>query len=266
MATPSSSVLLIDSITKFILNHFKKLGKITKYSSKPLIVAINGPQGSGKTTLVNQLKYQLKNHSDQLKLSSKYPDNKLLKYRGQPGTHDILLGVNFFKKLCDNQFKYSTSSSSHNRSSREKEEGEKEVLLVPSYDKSLNNGQGNRLSIDKWTKSYPPFDIMLFEGWCVGFKSLKKEDLKNIYYDSNINNDCYSLENILLINENLKNYEKHWYKYFDIFIHLDVENIIENKKEEEEEIKSCTNLNEHYGKHLRIILDKNRQLISETVM
>ncbi|CAJ0837274.1 5841_t:CDS:2 [Entrophospora sp. SA101] len=208
---------------------------------------------------------------------------------------DILLGVNFFKKLCDNQFKYSTSSSSHNRSSREKEEGEKEVLLVPSYDKSLNNGQGNRLSIDKWIKSYPPFDIMLFEGWCVGFKSLKKEDLKNIYYDSNINNDCYSLENILLINENLKNYEKHWYKYFDIFIHLDVENIkevrnfvdrfmpsyeiylpylrkqnffckVENKKEEEEEIKSCTNLNEHYGKHLRIILDKNRQLISETIM
>jgi hypothetical protein len=44
--------LLINSTTKFILNNFKNFGKI---SSKPFIVAINGPQGSGNK--INKKKY-----------------------------------------------------------------------------------------------------------------------------------------------------------------------------------------------------------------
>src|SRR6185369_11384831 len=92
----------------------------------------------------------------------------------------------------------------------------------------------------KWKKIYPPFDMLLFEGWCVGFKSL--EDLKNVYYNNNNINKLpfSSLENVSVINENLKNYEKHWYKYFDIFIHLDVENInyvYEWRWEQEENMK-----------------------------
>jgi D-glycerate 3-kinase len=43
-------------------------------------------------------------------------------------------------------------------------------ILIPRFDKSLFNGKGDRLEKDKWTNVNYPLDILILEGWCLGFK------------------------------------------------------------------------------------------------
>ena len=52
---------------------------------------------------------------------------------------------------------------------------------MPSYDKSAHAGKGDRLDERYWEvvnrDCEKRIEIVLFEGWCVGFRSLKDEDL-----------------------------------------------------------------------------------------
>ena len=87
---------------------------------KPLIIGLAGGQGSGKTTISSILTLILKKYfklnvfkisiddfyktrRDRKLLSkNKHP---LLMTRGVPGTHDVDLMLNFFKKIKDENFK-----------------------------------------------------------------------------------------------------------------------------------------------------------------
>lgn len=100
---------------------------------------------AGKSTLCNLLSERLmsctpplriaflslddlyRTHAELQILKSEYPENKLLHGRGQPGTHDIHLGHQVLEQLK------SINASPNN------------ALEVPIYDKSLHNGQGDRL-------------------------------------------------------------------------------------------------------------------------
>ena len=96
------------------------------------------PQGSGKTTLTDLMQALLLEHdridatvmslddfyltaNDQAHLRTKHSDNALLELRGNAGTHDMSLMMETLSSLQKN--------------------GEK---LVPRYDKSVNNGKGDR--------------------------------------------------------------------------------------------------------------------------
>ncbi len=129
-----------------------------KQLNEPLIIGINGAQGSGKSTLSQLLSLilgQLFNKSvlhlsiDDLYLSrekrlqlsqSKHP---LLKMRGVPGTHDVELGLGILKKV-----KYNLSES----------------ISLPVFDKSIDD----LLPKEQWLLLANNIDIILFEGWCVG--------------------------------------------------------------------------------------------------
>lgn len=80
----------------------------------PLVVGINGTQGSGKTTLADYLVPQLTHEHGLKALSVSLDDfylsqsrrlqlaqavHPLLKTRGVPGTHDLELAINTFNKL-----------------------------------------------------------------------------------------------------------------------------------------------------------------------
>jgi D-glycerate 3-kinase len=87
------------------------------------------------------------------------PGNELLKVRWQPGTHDTDLAVEFFEQFC-------TIGKSG-----------KERLWIPSFDKSLFQGDADRLPRSQWLNVSGSLDILVFEGWCLGFQALPEGEL-----------------------------------------------------------------------------------------
>ena len=98
-------------------------------------------------------------YHEQKQLAADNPSNPLIQHRGQPSTHDLPLGVAVFSSL------------------REQKE-----TCIPSYDKSAYNGQGDRTSNQKWntvnSKGEESIEVVIFEGWCVGFRALKAAELQ----------------------------------------------------------------------------------------
>lgn len=126
-------------------------------AGKPIIVAINGCQGSGKSTLTDYLKDYLENIHG-LKIANLSLDDfyfsqiereslaekihPLFKTRGVPGTHDIKLAMQIIKQLV----------------------ADSGTIRLPRFDKSTDNPFPN----DCWPEISTPVDIVIFEGWCVG--------------------------------------------------------------------------------------------------
>jgi D-glycerate 3-kinase len=178
-------------------------------SSKPLVVGICGPQGCGKSFLCSSLVKELEGslsisiddfyltHNEQLELSSK--DNYLLKYRGLPKTHDVNLGESILFQLlnADKEFKKT---------------GIKTTVHIPRYNKSLFEGEGDREARENWSAVEPPFNVILLEGWMLGFKRLKSID-NDVFLDEKI----YKKQDLAEINAALPEYEK-WTKYINIMV------------------------------------------------
>ena len=98
-------------------------------------------------------------HTELVKLAEIYPENKLLHGRGQPGTHDVDLAAACLSSLRSAQAGHTTH--------------------IPQFDKSLFSGEGDRspASIDVTG----PVDVIIFEGWMVGFTSIHADELSNTY-------------------------------------------------------------------------------------
>jgi D-glycerate 3-kinase len=205
MTTPVLSETLTTPIVNFITSLRSKLGR-----TSPLVVGLSGPQGSGKTTLVNDLVERLSSppnsfrvvafsiddiylgHEDLFALATANPTNKLLQHRGEPGTHDVTLGLRTLESLIAGN-----------------------ETPIPSYDKSKYNGQGDRVPPAKWTVAQPPFDVILFEGWCVGFQSLPTSVVAETRSKSSYPGTLLShpLPHLDYVNEKLRSYSSLWSKF-----------------------------------------------------
>lgn len=55
-------------------------------------------------------------------------------------------------------------------------------MRIPAYDKSAHAGQGDRAEDASWEvvnqESEGTVDVVLFEGWCVGFRALENRELE----------------------------------------------------------------------------------------
>jgi D-glycerate 3-kinase len=75
-------------------------------------------------------------------------------------------------------------------------------IIAPIFDKSLHNGQGDRAGF----KKFENVDILIFEGWFVGYRAVREEILvefiKNYEYEA--------MKLAKFSNELLKSYEKAW--------------------------------------------------------
>ncbi|KAI0669676.1 P-loop containing nucleoside triphosphate hydrolase protein [Trametes maxima] len=192
----------------------------------PLVVGVQGPQGSGKTYLTSILQDVLRvpphslsvtvlslddlylPHDGLVSLASSHPGNPLLRGRGQPGTHDVPLGTDILNKL--KRINAQTAPGA--------------AVELPSFDKSLFNGEGDRAP--NGTDVHPPVDVVLFEGWCVGFYPIPKEEVERRYGrpivglgEDFLKRKGYRVEDVLEINERLKNYVS-WWSLFDSFIQI----------------------------------------------
>ena len=135
---------------------------------KPLIIGLAGGQGSGKTTISSILSIILKKYfklnvfiisiddfyktrkDRKILFKTKHP---LLMTRGVPGTHDIDLMLNFFKKAKSKKFK---------------------IIQVPKFNKAIDDRYPKKF----WYKFKSKPDVVIFEGWCVGARAQSNSQLK----------------------------------------------------------------------------------------
>lgn len=161
-----------------------------------------------------------------LKVEAKYPDNRLLHGRGLPGTHDMELMSTTLEKL----------QSINSRDA---------MVDLPVYDKSLFNGQGDRLS--KPNSISGPLDIILFEGWCMGFSAMQPERLLQLYDDEQTATKesffpAFTANSLLEMNQLLKQFDQQLYNFIDAFVVLapsDPLQVFHWRKEAEDKMKAA---------------------------
>lgn len=126
--------------------------------AQPFVLAINGAQASGKSTLAALLVDWLASFGLRpltLSLDDLYLTrdgrarlaadvHPLLATRGVPGTHDVALGVELFDALVS--------------------AGPSSSIAIPRFDK----GRDDRLPEGDWPRFAGRPDVIVFEGWCVG--------------------------------------------------------------------------------------------------
>jgi D-glycerate 3-kinase len=127
-------------------------------AGRPVLIGVNGCQGSGKTTLVDYLQQALEHehglHCANLSLDDFYLTraerealarrvHPLFATRGVPGTHDTALLLETLQALL---------------------RPEPGTVAAPRFDKSRDE---RRAEAD-WERIERPLDIVLLEGWCLG--------------------------------------------------------------------------------------------------
>ena len=169
-------------------------------SKKPLFVGISAPQGCGKTTLTEYLQEMFEEdglscavmslddfyltNQDQEALAKAFPTNPMLQYRGNAGSHDLSLIEETMECLAS----LSTSAafgagsdrpecSGHGRFESSMEALSEKTALVPRYNKTAFGGRGDRVKRkEDWTTVKSPVDVVLFEGWMLGFRPIAQAD------------------------------------------------------------------------------------------
>ncbi|THH03388.1 hypothetical protein EW145_g6294 [Phellinidium pouzarii] len=202
---------------------------VTESHRTPLFVAFQGPQGSGKTFLTSQIRAVLNApphnlsvavlsiddlylpHRGLTAVAAAHPHNALLAGRGQPGTHDVSLGTELLKELNEINGDVDTSSD------------KERAVRFPIFEKSLFDGQGDRVEDGVVVK--PPLDVVLFEGWCVGFCPVNESEIDRRYAQpipdlkGILDIQSFSKKNILEINAYLCDYVE-WWSFFDAFVQV----------------------------------------------
>ena len=202
----------------------------SKQKDKPLVIGINGSQGSGKSTLTKILSAILKHGFNKKVVSFSIDDlykskdqrrelaskiHPLLETRGVPGTHDAELGISILNHLLTKKLT---------------------TLLIPVFDKSIDD----RLPESGWNRVNGPCDIVIFEGWCVG--SLPQEE-KLLYTPINKLEELEDEHGVWrnYVNKNLKNVYAELFSLINIQLMLkvpDFEEVVEWRKLQEEKLKT----------------------------
>ena len=196
---------------------------------RPCMIGISAAQGCGKTTLVEYMKELFERddlkcavmslddfyltRSDQIKLSIDYDKNPLFKFRGNAGSHDLPLLMNTMQKFVNI---YDTN-----------------IIKVPRYNKLLHDGLGDRDIESNWEVISDPsdIDVVLFEGWMLGFQAIDDEEIQqieNTSRDSLVSPPLYpqpvNMTGISQVNQKLKAY-KALHELFDGWLVLAPEDI-----------------------------------------
>lgn len=151
-------------------------------------------------------------HEQQEALAKAHPENSLVQHRGVPSTHDIGIGKELFDAIISR----------------------KTNIKVPSYDKSQFDGAGDRRSEGDWeivnATGQKPVEVVIFEGWCVGFRSLPDLEVERKWKAAKVEAEAsgseyqgrlgrVKLNDVMLINSKLRDYDALTNK-FGAFVHM----------------------------------------------
>ncbi|TGD74114.1 hypothetical protein E4634_08250 [Mangrovimicrobium sediminis] len=138
-----------DPVAAVVAEHQNEAGR-------PWLLAVNGSQGSGKSTLCDYLQALFRNQYGKRCIAVSLDDfyltlaerqhlaqdvHPLLRTRGVPGTHNMSLMQSTLGNLLAG-----------------------EPTRIPRFDKA----EDDRCPESAWDAQAEPVDIVLFEGWCVG--------------------------------------------------------------------------------------------------
>jgi D-glycerate 3-kinase len=170
----------------------------------PLLVGLCAPQGAGKTTLTAEICRKLAadgiaavalsiddfylTRAEQADLARRFPDNRYLRHRGLPGTHDVALGVETLTRL--------------------KALDGPGQMRVPAYDRSAFSGLGDRAPEHAWPVAKGPLDVVILEGWMLGFRPVSPMSISDAA--------------LRVVNTNLAAYAQ-WDALLDAFIWIEPE-------------------------------------------
>ena len=126
------------------------------------------------------------------------------------------------------------------------------MTQIPSYDKSAYRGQGDRIPKEEWAEANrdkrQKTEVVIFEGWCVGFRALPREKLVREWEGAVRKREkgdyvgrlgWSKLEDIDFVNEALRGYDQ-LTDQLDALIHLDAEDpmfVYEWRSESERELR-----------------------------
>ena len=122
----------------------------------------------------------------------------MLLTRGVPGTHDINMMLNFFRKSKSKKFKR---------------------LKLPSFNKAIDD----RFNKKRWYDLRKRPDVIIFEGWCVGAKSEKNTTLKKTINSMEKVKDQKQIWR-KYVNQQLKSKYKNLYSQLNCLIYLKAKN------------------------------------------
>ncbi len=182
-------------------------------NKKPYFVGLAGGQGTGKTTTSSIIKIILekyfklkvfkisiddfyKTRKERMALSKKV--HPMLLTRGVPGTHDINMMLDFFKKSKAKKFKN---------------------MKLPNFNKAIDD----RFPKNKWNKINKRPDVIIFEGWCVGARAETNKTLKKSINSMEKAND-HKLVWRKYVNQQLKTKYKKLYSQLNCMIYLKAKN------------------------------------------
>ena len=180
---------------------------------RPYFVGLAGGQGTGKTTISSLIKIILikyfklkvfrisiddfyKTRKERLSLSNRI--HPMLLTRGVPGTHDIKMMLNFFRKVKSKKFK---------------------KLKLPTFNKAIDD----RFKKKHWYSLNDKPDVIIFEGWCVGAKSEKNNSLKRTINSMEKAKDQKQIWR-KYVNQQLKSEYKNLYSQLNCLIYLKAKN------------------------------------------
>ncbi len=188
---------------------------ISKKANKkrPYFVGLAGGQGTGKTTISSLIRIILtkyfklnvfrisiddfyKTRKERINLSKRV--HPMLLTRGVPGTHDINMMLNFFKKSKSKKFKR---------------------LKLPIFNKAIDD----RYNKKKWYDLKKRPDVIIFEGWCVGAKSEKNDTLKKTINSLEKAKDQKQIWR-KYVNQQLKSKYKNLYSQLNCLVYLKAKN------------------------------------------
>ena len=180
---------------------------------RPYFVGLAGGQGTGKTTISSLIRIILtkyfklnvfrisiddfyKTRKERINLSKRV--HPMLLTRGVPGTHDINMMLNFFKRSKSKKF---------NR------------FKLPSFNKAVDDRNNKK----KWYDLKKRPDVVIFEGWCVGAQSEKNNTLKKSINSMEKAKDQKQIWR-KYVNHQLKSKYKSLYSQLNCLIYLKAKN------------------------------------------
>ncbi len=155
----------IDSIDNFFLPLVENIRAHLNSAEEPLVIGLNGAQGSGKTTLGDFLVHALTTEyglnvvgvslddfylTKQQRLDLSKMVHPLFETRGVPGTHDLPLAMKTMQSLIEGK-----------------------QTAIPRFNKALDD----RFDESEWDIVSPGVDVIVFEGWCTGAEAQLPEAL-----------------------------------------------------------------------------------------